>query len=110
MRACHLVAHTSTTPEPFGRVIVEAMLCGTPVVATAAGGVPELVNHGTTGWLIPPADPVKLAEIINYCYSNPEQLNSIVAQAQIRSRNFFQLSQTLEQLEYLLYQVKDTKT
>ncbi len=38
MSACNLVAHTSTSPEPFGRVIVEAMLSGTPVVAAAAGG------------------------------------------------------------------------
>jgi glycosyltransferase involved in cell wall biosynthesis len=110
MKACHLVAHTSTAPEPFGRVIAEAMLCGTPVVATAGGGVSELVSHGRTGWLIPPGDPMKLAEIINYCYSHSDELDNIVTQAQAQSRKFFQLPQMLQQLEYLLCQVKDRKT
>jgi glycosyltransferase involved in cell wall biosynthesis len=52
MAACDLVTHTSTAPEPFGRVIVEAMLCGTPVIAAGAGGATELIEHGKTGWLI----------------------------------------------------------
>jgi glycosyltransferase involved in cell wall biosynthesis len=37
--------------EPFGMVMVEALACGTPVVATPTGSVPELVHHGVTGWL-----------------------------------------------------------
>ena len=49
MSACDLIAHTSTSPEPFGRVIVEAMLCQRPVVATAAGGVVELIESGLRG-------------------------------------------------------------
>jgi glycosyltransferase involved in cell wall biosynthesis len=38
-------------PEPFGLVQVEAMMCGTPVVATSIGAIPELVEHGRTGLL-----------------------------------------------------------
>jgi glycosyltransferase involved in cell wall biosynthesis len=38
-------------PEPFGLVMVEAMACGTPVVALGAGSVPEVVDHGVTGWI-----------------------------------------------------------
>jgi glycosyltransferase involved in cell wall biosynthesis len=37
--------------EPFGLVMVEAMACGTPVVAQRAGSVPEVVDHGVTGWI-----------------------------------------------------------
>jgi glycosyltransferase involved in cell wall biosynthesis len=49
-------------PEPFGRVILEGMLLGKPVVATAAGGVPELIQDGDTGFLTAPGDAAQLAE------------------------------------------------
>jgi glycosyltransferase involved in cell wall biosynthesis len=39
-------------PEPFGLVIIEAMACGTPVIAYAHGSVPELVEHGRTGFIV----------------------------------------------------------
>ncbi|HLH77251.1 MAG TPA: glycosyltransferase family 4 protein [Candidatus Binataceae bacterium] len=38
-------------PEPFGLVIAEALACGTPVIARPCGSVPELIRHGTTGWI-----------------------------------------------------------
>ncbi|MGE3703259.1 MAG: glycosyltransferase family 4 protein [Hyphomicrobiaceae bacterium] len=39
-------------PEPFGLVIIEAMACGTPVIAWAHGSVPELIDHGQTGFIV----------------------------------------------------------
>ncbi len=47
--------------EPLGIVNLEAMASGKPVLATHVGGVPEIVRHGETGWLVPPEDPAALA-------------------------------------------------
>jgi len=58
--------------EPLGIVNLEAMACGAPVIATATGGIPEVVDHGKTGWLVPieqrmdgsgtPLDPEKFID------------------------------------------------
>ncbi|MEM1211397.1 MAG: glycosyltransferase [Planctomycetota bacterium] len=61
MRACDAVVHCSVEPEPFGRVIVEAMLAGRPVVASGAGGAAEIVKDGVTGMLVEPGDVSALA-------------------------------------------------
>lgn len=50
--------------EPLGVAIMEAMAMRVPVVVTGAGGVPELVNDGTDGLLVPPRDPARMAEAL----------------------------------------------
>jgi glycosyltransferase involved in cell wall biosynthesis len=105
MTACDLVAHTSTAPEPFGRVIVEAMLCQRPVVAAEAGGAIELVKHGQNGWLCPPGDSQKLAEIIRLCRSQPEKAAAIAQQAQIQALQKFDIAKINQQIKQLLEQI-----
>jgi glycosyltransferase involved in cell wall biosynthesis len=103
MSACDLVAHTSTSSEPFGRVIVEAMLCGRPVVAAAAGGAMELVQHGRTGWLVAPGEPILLAEVITSCRNQPLHAASLAHQGQMYASQRFDLKTINQQLERLLY-------
>ncbi len=57
-----LVVHFSTRPEPFGRVILEAMACAVPVIAAGAGGPTEIVDDGVTGWLTPMGDVAALGQ------------------------------------------------
>jgi len=57
-----VVVHASVQPEPFGRVIVEAMAMKRPVIATKAGGPLEIIEHGRTGFLVPPGDHEALAD------------------------------------------------
>jgi glycosyltransferase involved in cell wall biosynthesis len=106
MRSCDLVAHTSIAPEPFGRVIVEAMLCGTPVVAAAAGGAMELVEHGVTGWLVAPGDPLQLALAIQQCSSRPDLMAGVAITARIRATERFDLRKIAHQIDRILLRSK----
>nr|MDT0665801.1 glycosyltransferase [Micromonospora sp. DSM 115978] len=57
--------------EPLGIVNLEAMACGTAVVASRVGGIPEVVDDGVTGTLVPPDDPAALAEAVNALLADP---------------------------------------
>ena len=56
--------------EGLGRVILEAMSCGIPVIATKVGGVPEIITDKKNGLLIPPNSPVRLSNTINRLLAN----------------------------------------
>ena len=58
------IAVTASVYEGFGLPCAEAMSCGTPVIATRAGALPEIVGNDGAGILVPPADPPALAEAI----------------------------------------------
>jgi len=64
MRTVDIVVHTSTAPEPFGRVLVEGMLAGRVVVASRAGGAVEVLHDGVTGALVEPGNPAALARCL----------------------------------------------
>lgn len=64
MSALDLLVHSSSSPEPFGIVLIEGMAAGCPVVATRAGGVLDIVQDGQTGWLVPVKDDAAMAEAI----------------------------------------------
>ena len=105
MSMCDLIVHTSTAPEPFGRVIVEAMLCGKPVIASAAGGATELIQNNETGWLTPPGDTLELANAIERCIEQSE-LNMEVARAGKQSAiERFDLFKIERQIDDLLCQI-----
>jgi starch synthase len=59
--------------EPLGIVNLEAMACGTAVVASRVGGIPEVVADGETGLLVPPGDPVALAGALNTLVRHPDR-------------------------------------
>jgi glycosyltransferase involved in cell wall biosynthesis len=102
MAACDLVAHTSTSPEPFGRVIVEAMLCGKPVVAAKAGGAMELVEHGLNGFLVTPGEPQELAQVIITCLQETEITATIANNARTTASGCFDVAIINQQIAQLL--------
>jgi glycosyltransferase involved in cell wall biosynthesis len=67
--------------EGFGMVLVEAMASGLPVVATRSGGIPDVVNDGTTGLLVPERDAAALAAAAARLLDNPELASRLAAAA-----------------------------
>lgn len=72
MRAVHVIVCPSSDPEPFGRVIIEGMAMGTPVIATDAGGAPDIIEDNTNGLLVPVKDSQALADAMRRLCEEPE--------------------------------------
>jgi glycosyltransferase involved in cell wall biosynthesis len=66
-----LVVHASVRPEAFGRVVIEAQAMGRPVIAADLGAPVETVEHGATGWRVPPGDAGALATAIETALALP---------------------------------------
>jgi glycosyltransferase involved in cell wall biosynthesis len=73
--------------EPSGMVSVEAMACGTPVIASAVGGQEDAVVDGTTGILVPPGRPALLAQRIRQLLAHPMLLEAYSVAAVDRARS-----------------------
>ncbi|HXF63751.1 MAG TPA: glycosyltransferase family 4 protein [Caldilineaceae bacterium] len=91
--------------EGFGLAVGEAMACGVPVVATAAGSLPELVEDGVTGLLVPPADQNALATAILYLLQNPVLARRLGQAASERIDRLFRWERTTQQTLALYQQL-----
>lgn len=102
MKACDVILHTSTAPEPFGRVIVEGMMAGRPVIATEGGGPSEIITHGASGLLIPPGDPAVLRASIQRVLRNETEAARLAEEGRTRARSFFSTPQMVQAVRQLL--------
>jgi glycosyltransferase involved in cell wall biosynthesis len=90
-----LTVHYSIKPEPFGRVVLESMACGIPVVAAAEGGPLEIVGGGIgarreAGWLAEPRNPAELARVLRSALRLPgDLLRSVGAAGRVRAEDQF---------------------
>lgn len=84
--------------EPFGTVLAEAMAVGTPVVATSVDGLPEVVEDGVTGRLVPPADPDRLAAAVLDVLQHSQHMGEA---ARERARRF-EASDYVDRVESLI--------
>ncbi|MDX1546114.1 MAG: glycosyltransferase family 4 protein [Rhodothermales bacterium] len=99
MHVPDVVVHTSTAPEPFGRVVVEGMLAGRPVVAARAGGVPEILDDERTGLLVDPADADALARALRRLLDDPEEAAAMAAAGRAEALRRFAPARMYEGIE-----------
>lgn len=85
---CALGVVPSVVVEAFGLVALEAMVCGKPVVASASGGLREVVVDGVTGLLVPPGDSVALREAMRTLLIDPALRARMGARGRDRARLF----------------------
>ncbi|MCM2280119.1 MAG: glycosyltransferase family 4 protein [Oligoflexia bacterium] len=91
-----VLVHASTRPEPFGRVAIEAMACGVPLVASAAGGILEIVEDNRTGLLFPPGNIEALAGAVTRLLREPALRSRLVEAGRGEFLSRFTASRTLE--------------
>jgi glycosyltransferase involved in cell wall biosynthesis len=73
-------------------VILEAMACATPVVASAVSGIPEVVRDGRTGWLVPSEDPGALADALQKVLAHPAEAEALGAAGEAAVRSGFEIT------------------
>lgn len=74
--------------EGLPLALVEAMALGVPVITTPVNAIPEAVEHGVTGWLVPPGDATALADAIVHLRDNPMLAERLAAAARAHARSF----------------------
>ncbi|MBB6052404.1 glycosyltransferase family 4 protein [Armatimonas rosea] len=102
-----ILVHASTTPEPFGQVVVEGMLAGLPVIATDGGGVREIITHGQTGLLVPCGDVDALAQSLQRLLDSPAEAAELAAKGRAHAQQTFTIAHSARASEQLYRRVLD---
>jgi len=85
--------------EPFARVVLEAMAIGKPVIGTDVGGTPEQIIDNVTGLLVPPRDPVSLAEAIIKILQDGKAAKKMAVAARRRAEQLFSIKKHVRAVE-----------
>jgi len=91
--------------EGFGLVIAEAMAAGKPVIASKIDGIPEVVEDGVTGILVPPKDPDALAKAILQLLNNKNQAKAMGIAGKERVKRYFSVNEMVRKWDVLYQQL-----
>jgi len=87
--------------EAFGIVILEAMAVAKPVIGTRIGGIPEVIEEGLTGKIVPPRDPEAVAKAICELFEDKQRRTAMGCAGRTRVEREFQISKTVQSYERL---------
>jgi len=102
MAAADIVVHMPVKSEPFGRVLVEAMSLGKPVVAARSGAVPEIIEDGKTGLL---CSPEELPFVLQKLIYDPGKAKAMGEKARQRVERNFGIDQTASGIQKILTEI-----
>jgi glycosyltransferase involved in cell wall biosynthesis len=109
IRALDIVVHASTEPEPFGLAIIEAMSCGKPVIASAAGGAAEIAEISAGVLTHPTGDSAALSRRIEQLVCNPGERASLGAAGRASAEKLFRRSKLADQIVPIFERVAAAK-
>jgi glycosyltransferase involved in cell wall biosynthesis len=99
LRQFDVFVHASTTPEPFGQVVIEAMAEGIPVIASNGGGIREIIEDGVSGLLTPMGDADALAVAIRSLLADPNRAGRMAAAGHERVHTLFTATRNARSVE-----------
>ncbi len=99
--ALDVVVHASSSPEPFGLVVIEGMAAGKPVVATGAGGVLDIIDDGVNGMLVPCKDSKAMAKAILQIISDKDKAKQMGLAARRHVANKFTIQRQITAVQDL---------
>ncbi len=108
--AADIVINPSRTAESFGRVAPEALMAGTPVVATSVGAVPEVIRDGVDGLLVKPDDPHALATAVGLLVEDPALAKKLAETGRRHVIDRFGMDQDLEAWRQVIDSVLGPRT
>jgi glycosyltransferase involved in cell wall biosynthesis len=108
--AMDVALHASVVPEPFGRVLIEAMALGRPVIAPREGGPLAVVVDGETGLLVPPRDPDALADALEILLADPARRDAMGRAGRARVAAVFDIRHHVVAMTALLEDVLAQET
>lgn len=104
LRQLHLLVVPSEF-EPFGRVVIEAMACGRPVIGSNDGGIPEIIDHGKTGYLVGVGDADGFARCALDVLGDRDRWTQMSAAAGLAARERFSLDAHVDQITSIYRQI-----
>lgn len=105
LNAFAIFVHASVEPEPFGRVILEAMAMKKPIVATNSGGSPELIVNGESGLLVPMDDEGAMANAILTYLNDRQKADEFGINAWIRLQDKFSIEKMVSGIEDIYQEI-----
>jgi len=104
LRYCRLLLFPSLN-EPFGRVVIEAMAVGIPVIGINSGGVKEIIQDSITGYLVLPHDPLNIAKKIIYLFNHPELAKKMGIEGKKIVKEKFNVQNYAKKIEKIIQEI-----